>query len=551
LSRRDRKARHLAVAAHLRAAFPGDGEEVAEVIARHYLDALEAVPDDPDAAGIRGQAVTTLVRAAERAERTGAPALAATSYAKAAELALASPSGPGGSKDTRADAGQLWEHAAKAATKNADWAGAVQLADRAREHHLEHGHTRAAAGAQAIAGEALQLWGHHSEARDRLTTAVEVLRPEPDSDTVRALSQLADVESFAGSPEQADRLTTEALVLGQALAVGPEQLADLLLSRGICLSFARRMAEAAAYLRESARIAAQVGDNFQLGKVRLNLSVCLPPTERAAQLEASRAAAGHLRRAGARDYLAYAINNLLASLTDSGDWDGAEEEINRAMESDGLADIEMIALNHAYLAALRGDAATAETTLAALPDTRASEGPQEQAFICELEAFTAAANQQPEAALRHARAALAHRDDTGLPIDTWTWSLAARTANDLGDIEALRDLLGLLDSSMPGQLTPMLRAEWALALARLSASGGDPDATEAFATAITGLREHGTPYHLAHGLLDHAEYLISRGDTGAAETAISEAQEIAQQLRCQPLLDRAAALTHAEPPARA
>ena len=53
LSRRDRKARHLAVAAHLRAAFAGDGEEVADVIARHYLDALHAVPDDPDAAQIR------------------------------------------------------------------------------------------------------------------------------------------------------------------------------------------------------------------------------------------------------------------------------------------------------------------------------------------------------------------------------------------------------------------------------------------------------------------------------------------------------------------
>ena len=86
LSRRDRKARHLTVAAHLRAAFPGDGEEVAEVIARHYLDALDAVPDDPDAGQIRGQAIRALRRAAERAERTGAPALAAASYATAARL---------------------------------------------------------------------------------------------------------------------------------------------------------------------------------------------------------------------------------------------------------------------------------------------------------------------------------------------------------------------------------------------------------------------------------------------------------------------------------
>jgi class 3 adenylate cyclase len=86
LSRRDRKTRHLAVAAHLRAAFAGDGEELTDVIAQHYLDALHAVPDDPDKAQIRDQAIGTLVRAAERAARTGAAGQAAASYATAAEL---------------------------------------------------------------------------------------------------------------------------------------------------------------------------------------------------------------------------------------------------------------------------------------------------------------------------------------------------------------------------------------------------------------------------------------------------------------------------------
>ena len=47
LSRRDRKARHLAVAAHLRATFAGDGDEVIDAVAQHYQDALRAVPDDP------------------------------------------------------------------------------------------------------------------------------------------------------------------------------------------------------------------------------------------------------------------------------------------------------------------------------------------------------------------------------------------------------------------------------------------------------------------------------------------------------------------------
>jgi len=60
------------------------------------------------------------------------------------------------------------------------------------------------------------------------------------------------------------------------------------------------------------------------------------------------------------------------------------------------------------------------------------------------------------------------------------------------------------------------------------------------------VREHGTPYHLAHGLLDHAQHLSRLGDTEAAETAITEARGIATRLRCQPLLDRAGAIS-AEP----
>jgi hypothetical protein len=57
------------------------------------------------------------------------------------------------------------------------------------------------------------------------------------------------------------------------------------------------------------------------------------------------------------------------------------------------------------------------------------------------------------------------------------------------------------------------------------------------------LRQHSTPYHLAHGLLDHAGYLTSLGDAQAAEAAASEARDIAGTLRCQPLLHRAATIT--------
>jgi hypothetical protein len=91
----------------------------------------------------------------------------------------------------------------------------------------------------------------------------------------------------------------------------------------------------------------------------------------------------------------------------------------------------------------------------------------------------------------------------------------------------------------------MLLAERALVRARLLAEDGDGDtaAAAAFTAAITSLREQSTPYHLAHGLLDHAGFLLPLGDTAAATAAIEEACDLAGRLRCQPLLDRAAALT--------
>ena len=87
----------------------------------------------------------------------------------------------------------------------------------------------------------------------------------------------------------------------------------------------------------------------------------------------------------------------------------------------------------------------------------------------------------------------------------------------------------------------MLRAERDLARVRLTAADAGPDAAAAFAAAVTGLRQHSIPYHLAHGLLDHAAYLLRTGDAAAA--AITEAVGIAERLRCQPLLDRAEAIT--------
>jgi hypothetical protein len=97
LSRRDRKAAHVEVAQYL-ALGEDEGGAIAPVIAQHYLDAVDAVPDDPDVAELTRLAVEQLRRAAERAAALATPNEAANHLAAAlvrasgddvAEIALA------------------------------------------------------------------------------------------------------------------------------------------------------------------------------------------------------------------------------------------------------------------------------------------------------------------------------------------------------------------------------------------------------------------------------------------------------------------------------
>jgi class 3 adenylate cyclase/tetratricopeptide (TPR) repeat protein len=544
LSRRDRKMRHLRVAAHLREAFSGDGEEVADVVARHYLDALEAVPSDGDAAEIRGQAVAALIRAAERAKRTGAPALAVISYATAARLTQDQ---PGGQEQAGwATAGLLWERAARAALTHADWPAVVEQADRASDCHLEAGDARAAARARTIAGEALHYWGRDTQAREYFTLAVDVLRADPDVDTVRALDRLTWCDIPPGSPTM-DLLTTEALTLGQALGADPSLLAEVFVSRAYHLVCVGRRAEAVGYLREAVRMAEQAGDTAVQANALLNLSWVVGLTDPAAAAETGRDAAAHARQVGDRDILAYAVGNVVEALVILGDWDAAEDELTRAADDDGLGRYEYLTRDRAWLAALRGEADAADIRLAAMPNLRASENPEDQAFNSQVDAFAAAARHHPKDVLRHARASMANANVIGPTSLRWVWPLAARAAHDLGDADAANELLALLDSYQPGHVPPILHAERELARARLAARDGEPSAAELFPAAITSLRERSTLYHLAHGLLDYAQHL----DSEAAEAAITEARDIAARLRCQPLLDRADELMPVRPAVQA
>ena len=134
------------------------------------------------------------------------------------------------------------------------------------------------------------------------------------------------------------------LALGQDLDVDAGQLGGLFLTRGLHLSSIGHLPEGSAYLRESARLAAQIGDYRALGRALLNLADILAVTDPAAAEEAARTAAGHMRRVGDRFYLGGTVENLVQALLLLGDWDAAEAELARTIDADGLTDQQLFCI---------------------------------------------------------------------------------------------------------------------------------------------------------------------------------------------------------------
>jgi tetratricopeptide (TPR) repeat protein len=533
LSRRDRKARHLGVAAHLRKAFSNDGEEVIGVVAQHYLDALAAVPEDPDCAEIRSLATAAMTRAAHLADRSGAPAQAARLHTDAATLMLQ------GTTDRTLEAAAAWEQAAAAYDRAGSLEQTLELGRRATAVYQAQGLERAAARSSARVARAAGLRGRHQEAHSALSAAFEVLRVDPDEDTVFALSELATLEMFGGMPGWRDRVEA-ALGLAQELGVPKGQLAKLFMVRGIAFTRVNSADDAVAAYEEAASLAEQAGDSRMLALCLTNLARVLLP---ALAVVADARACDLARRMGASGLLGGCVENLAWTLIYLGDWDEAERVLAAALSVDGLETEDEVHSTVAFLAALRGDTATWEAH-ADLPVMRGSEDPQARVSALVADAFLAAALGQHTDVVAISGRILSEVSTLGMMLDLiyWTWPLAARSALLLGDLDRVRELVTVLDSHPVEHLPPLLVAEGALARASLLAAESDDRAEQALASAVRDLREAGSPFHLAQALVDCAEQLRLRGKDQDALAMADEAREIASRLGARPLLQQVAQL---------
>ena len=544
LSKRERRAKHLAVAAYLERTWSADADEIVEVLASHYLEAWRLDPSDPGAQEIKSKAREMLMRAAERAAGLAAAEEAESAFDRAAELS-----------ESELERAALTERAGEMAERRGRMDKAATRYAEASRLFEDAGLARAAARAQARVAGVEWTQGRNEQAIERLQSAYAGLAGErPDPDFAVVVAQLGRILVLQGRYEEAVPLLEEALQLSEHLEL-PEVYSQALSSKGVFLMDSDRLAEAGLLLRGGLDVALEHGLTTASQRAYNNLSGVLAAQDRFADLAVVNQQHLELaRRVGDRIMELSALIGPLPELLHLGRWEDAEA---RATEARGAAELPELYWVAACLVAMtalhvrRGDLGEANRLLESMQSLANSEGWEQRALYAEARAELLRAEDRPAEALAAAAEMLAMRAELGLgltePKVKRLLVTAVEAALDMGDSPQAEELLGIVQAAQPGQITPWLRAQVARLSARISATAGRHETVErAFTLAETEFRGIGTPFELAVTLTEHAEWLSDRGRTDRASPLRAEAREIFDGLRARPWLERVGPVSEEE-----
>ncbi|MBI4259677.1 MAG: AAA family ATPase [Actinobacteria bacterium] len=545
LSKKERKARHLAVATFLERTVGREEEDVVEVAASHYLAAYDLAPDAPDAADIRATALDRLASAADRAASLAATAEAQRYFEQAVGLA-----------DDALRQAELLERAGLMA-----WIGGRVEAsrghlERAEGILVEGGHRRAAARVSAHIATLDFHEGHAGAAVERMRSAHAVLaeQEEPDADLATVAAQLARFLSLSGRHEEAREPTELALELAETLEL-PEVFANALNTRALTLMPRNRLEEATVLVRHALDVALRNGLIDVALRSYNNLLVVLDMQDRQKEsLEVTERALELTRRVGARGAELSFLAGQMSLQVFSGLWDdalrtaraiGGVEEVGSLPAFIRLNLIDMTAIH-----ARRGDLEEARRWLERVGPEDADD-PQGIAGVAVNEAVLLRMEGRNAKALERSETALAYLGELGVNH----WSMKQSLVEGMDAALALRDaakaeeILSIVERLRPGELTPYLRGHGARFAARIAAARGQDDAVESgFRVATETFREGSFLFSMAEVLLEHAEWLAGRGRADQAGPLLHEAREIFERLGARPYLDRLDALTRSEAP---
>jgi class 3 adenylate cyclase len=520
LSRRERRARHLTAARYFESV--GD-EEMAGVVATHFVEAYRAAPEGPEGEAVATQARISLLATAERANDLGAIVQAIDALGSALEVT-----------PDPAQRARLLERMGELQTFHSEWeAGFANLA-AAVDAYSKLGDRIGVLRATGIHIGELMSVGRITDA-EKLTAEID---PELEALVASALEQRADTgredlrtaaflaeamarldfrrQHYADSVRWADR----ALALAEPLRLD-RTIAMALVTKGTSMGLNGELRQGSALLEGAAVDATAHRQNMAALRALNNLASFTAGIDPRASLERTKLGVATVRRLGLRSFDLYHSGNAIGAGESIGEWAWVRDAVSTMLEGDPERD-ETEWLEHCrdYFSIWTGtpDVGRVEHLLATYRKDNDLQGVRNLSSVLARSAFVAGdparAVELLEPFLRDASLASA-----------WDFEYFGRFALWAGRPDAARQILELVGAG-PGGATDhhieVLRAGLAVI------EGRRDDAVALYRSGLAGYRSFGLRFSLALTIIDMARLLGP--DDPAVRSVIDEARGILEGL---------------------
>src|SRR3954470_7986838 len=359
LSKADRRRKHLSVASHFETL---DEDELAGVVASHYLEALRATPEGPDADELAVTVRERVRTAATRALSLGSPDQALTFVEQALELT------------PETERAQLWQLAGDAAHRAGHYERAADYLNAAASAYAASGDGVQLARVASALLRPLTMADRRAEALAMLETARAQL-PDDADDRTRAelFMRLSEIMQQHGRSELALEYIEVALPAAERLG-SLDLVTEAISNKSTVLFTLGRHREALVLSRGAVDAATESGSHSDQAIAFLNLCIQLAEVSPRGTYDACLAAATAARRAGIRGLEQIAQANAIEAAVDVGEFDDASRLLEELLPTSEGFQGAGLALSAAVLAAYRGEADEAKATLAALDARMSLEG---------------------------------------------------------------------------------------------------------------------------------------------------------------------------------
>jgi class 3 adenylate cyclase/tetratricopeptide (TPR) repeat protein len=533
LSKRERRVRHLTAARYFESL--GD-DEVAGVVATHFVEAYRAAPDGPEGEAVATQARISLLASAERATELGALGQATDALTSALEVT------PDATQRARLlerigwlqTLSSNWEpgYANLAAAVDAynglgDRTGVLRATGRLISQYL----------AAARVAEAEELAATIADDVEELVARALERGAAADRDTGEVAAYLAEImgrlgfrlRRFAESVRWGER----AIALAEPLRLD-EILAMAMVTKGTSMAFLGQRREGIALLEGAAIDAAAHVQNLAVLRALNNLSSMTTETDPRASLERTKLGMATARRLGFLSFGGYHAGNAIGAAERLGDWDWLAAAIAELLEDDrDEIDRELLESMRDYCTAWTGDPDVARGERL-LEMSRRENDFQSVRNVSEFLARCAFAAGDVAKAL----AIVEPYFEATEPDVDFTFGFGGRYALHAGRPDLVRralDIVGLGPGGAVDHDIEVLRAGLA------AVEGRRDEALALYRSALAGFRSLGLRFSVAMTIYDMA-FLLGPDDA-AVQSVLPEGRGILEELRARTLLDRLDELT--------